>query len=99
MRASAESPARICFTRQHTIFMSIWPPVGWSGMRARRTCLLAELPAAGCRLILVRTGWGENSLGAYRHTWADVEPDDVAADLLEASRALMAMFTVEAQQQ
>lgn len=41
--------------------------------------------AAGCRLILVRTGWGESSLGAYRHTWADVEPDYVAADLLGAA--------------
>jgi hypothetical protein len=42
--------------------------------------------AAGCRTILVRTGWGEHALGAYRHTWANVEPDYVADDVLAASR-------------
>ena len=49
--------------------------------------------AAGCRLILVRTGWGENSLGAYRHTWADVQPDYVAADVLAAARSIVARST------
>jgi D-glycero-D-manno-heptose 1,7-bisphosphate phosphatase len=44
--------------------------------------------AAGCRCILVRTGWGENSLGAYRHTWAAVEPDAVADDVLAAAHVV-----------
>jgi hypothetical protein len=34
--------------------------------------------------VLVRTGWGEGSLGAYRDLWADVEPDHVARDVLDA---------------
>jgi histidinol-phosphate phosphatase family protein len=46
--------------------------------------------AAGCRTILVRNGWGENSLGAYRHTWAAVEPDYVADDLLDAAQRICA---------
>ncbi|MGI8912597.1 MAG: HAD hydrolase-like protein [Chloroflexota bacterium] len=45
--------------------------------------------AAGCRCILVRTGWGANSLGAYRHTWVGVEPHAVADDLLAAARILV----------
>lgn len=39
---------------------------------------------AGCHKILVRTGWGEESLGKFRHTWVDVEPDYIADNLLEA---------------
>jgi histidinol phosphatase-like enzyme len=46
--------------------------------------------AAGCRCILVRTGWGENSLGIYRDTWAGVEPDAVADDLLDAAQRICA---------
>ncbi|GIP33941.1 HAD-IIIA family hydrolase [Paenibacillus sp. J2TS4] len=38
----------------------------------------------GAVKILVRTGWGEQSLGDYRHTWAETEPDYVAKDLPEA---------------
>jgi hypothetical protein len=38
---------------------------------------------AGCRAILVRTGWGEGSLGPYRHLWAEGEPDFIARDILE----------------
>ena len=34
--------------------------------------------------ILVRTGLGESSLGEYRHTWADIEPDFIAQDVLDA---------------
>lgn len=41
--------------------------------------------SAGCRAVLVRTGLGEGSLGPYRHLWAGVEPDFVAADVLEAA--------------
>lgn len=41
---------------------------------------------AGCHAILVRTGLGEGSLGEYRHTWADLEPDYVAEDILDAAR-------------
>lgn len=42
--------------------------------------------AAGCHAVLVRTGLGEGSLGAYRHLWAGIEPDFVATDVLEAAR-------------
>ncbi|HLK56643.1 MAG TPA: HAD-IIIA family hydrolase [Chthonomonadaceae bacterium] len=40
--------------------------------------------AAGCKGILVRTGVGESSLTEYRHTWADIEPDYIASDVLQA---------------
>ncbi len=40
--------------------------------------------AVGVRKVLVRTGWGESSLDPYRHTWAGVGPDSIAADLLHA---------------
>jgi len=40
----------------------------------------------GCRAVLVRTGLGEGSLGEYRHLWADIEPDHIADDVLEAAR-------------
>ncbi len=40
--------------------------------------------AAGCKGLLVRTGVGESSLQEYRHTWVGVEPDLIAADVLEA---------------
>jgi len=42
--------------------------------------------SVGCKAILVRTGLGEGSLGDYRHEWADIEPDFVAEDVLEAVR-------------
>ncbi|HLO03562.1 MAG TPA: HAD-IIIA family hydrolase [Symbiobacteriaceae bacterium] len=45
--------------------------------------------AVGARKILVRTGWGEDSLGAYRHMWAEVEPDYIATDLLDAVKWLL----------
>lgn len=50
------------------------------------------LPAAavGAVKVLVRTGLGEGSLGEYRHTWADVEPDYVADDVLAAVQWLLA---------
>lgn len=37
-----------------------------------------------CIKVLVKTGWGEDSLGRYRHTWEHTEPDFVADNLLEA---------------
>ncbi|MCJ7840024.1 HAD-IIIA family hydrolase [Lederbergia sp. NSJ-179] len=40
--------------------------------------------AVGARKILVLTGWGQNSIHDYRHTWEDVKPDYVAENLLEA---------------
>ena len=42
--------------------------------------------AAGCRAVLVRTGIGEGSLGAYRHLWGNIDPDYIAGDLLDAAR-------------
>lgn len=50
--------------------------------------LLAQ--SAGCRAVLVRTGLGEGSLKEYRHLWADMEADYVAADALEAAQWIAA---------
>lgn len=49
----------------------------WDVVAARR---------AGCRAVLVRTGWGEGSLNEYRGLWGDHEADHVAADVLGAAR-------------
>jgi D-glycero-D-manno-heptose 1,7-bisphosphate phosphatase len=38
----------------------------------------------GAKGILVRTGAGEASLTEYRHTWANIEPDYVADNVLAA---------------
>ncbi len=54
--------------------------VGATDMRAAAT--------VGATKILVRTGWGESSLGEYRDTWADVEPDYIASDFLDAAQWL-----------
>jgi histidinol-phosphate phosphatase family protein len=40
----------------------------------------------GCQGILVRTGLGEGSLGAYRHLWAEIDPDYIARDVYDAAR-------------
>jgi histidinol-phosphate phosphatase family protein len=40
--------------------------------------------AVGAVKVLVRTGWGESSLGEYRRTWAVTEPDHIAINILEA---------------
>jgi HAD superfamily hydrolase (TIGR01662 family) len=40
--------------------------------------------AVGAKKVLVLTGWGESSLTTHRHTWAHVEPDYVAKDILDA---------------
>lgn len=41
--------------------------------------------AVGATKVLVRTGWGEGSLGEYRKAWAQTEPDYIANDLLDAA--------------
>jgi len=46
--------------------------------------------AAGCKSILVRTGVGESSLNEYRRTWAAMEPDLIATDVLEAAQWIVA---------
>jgi D-glycero-D-manno-heptose 1,7-bisphosphate phosphatase len=42
--------------------------------------------SVGCKAILVRTGLGKGSLEEYRHLWADIEPDLVADNVLEAAQ-------------
>jgi len=42
--------------------------------------------AIGARGILVRTGEGEGSLVEFRETWANVDPDYGAEDVLDAVR-------------
>jgi histidinol-phosphate phosphatase family protein len=46
---------------------------------------MAMARTAGCQAVLVRTGLGEGSLTDYRHLWAELEPDFVADDVLEAA--------------
>ncbi len=46
--------------------------------------------SVGAKAVLVRTGLGEGSLAEYRHLWADIEPDFVAADVLEAVQWIVA---------
>jgi len=63
------------------------------GIRLDRSVVIGDVgstdmqAAAAVRAtkIIVRTGWGEASLGDYRHTWADVEPDYIASNLLDAA--------------
>ncbi|GKX65866.1 hypothetical protein rsdtw13_11240 [Clostridium sp. TW13] len=40
--------------------------------------------AVGAKGILVRTGVGQGSLTEFRNTWANIEPDYVAENVLEA---------------
>ena len=47
---------------------------------------MAVARIAGCKAILVRTGLGCGSLGQYRYTWADIEPDYIAQDVLDGAR-------------
>lgn len=49
--------------------------------------------AAGCRVILVLTGWGTGSLGAHRAVWGHVEPDFVASDVLAAAQFIVTRGT------
>lgn len=45
--------------------------------------------AAGCRTVLVMTVWGPGSIGEHRSTWAQVEADYVASNLLDAAHFIM----------
>jgi HAD superfamily hydrolase (TIGR01662 family) len=36
--------------------------------------------------IIVKTGWGVDSLNTYRHSWAETEPDFIADNLLDATK-------------
>jgi histidinol phosphatase-like enzyme len=36
--------------------------------------------------IIVKTGWGVESLNTYRHSWAETEPDFIADNLLDATK-------------
>ncbi|UNK20632.1 HAD-IIIA family hydrolase [Paenibacillus sp. N3/727] len=40
--------------------------------------------AVGAKKILVKTGWGEESLNTYRDRWIDVEPDYIADHIRDA---------------
>ena len=44
---------------------------------------------AGCKGILVLTGGGKESLGTFRHTWAEYEAHIIADNALEAVRAIL----------
>ena len=66
---------------EHSVDLRASYVVGDNGSNDMR---LAQ--AAGCRAVLVLTGIGEGSLSPYRHLWADVEPDYVADNLLDAAR-------------
>jgi len=43
----------------------------------------------GAKKILVKTGWGEESLGQFRDQWKETEPDFIASDILEAAHWLV----------
>ncbi|WP_274365312.1 HAD-IIIA family hydrolase [Paenibacillus thermotolerans] len=43
----------------------------------------------GAVKILVKTGWGEQSLGKYRSQWAEAEPDFIADNVLEGVKWLL----------
>lgn len=45
--------------------------------------------AVNAKKILVKTGWGQSSLKAYRHIWSEIEPDYIANDLLQAVQWLV----------
>lgn len=46
----------------------------------------------GAKGVLVLTGVGKDSLGEYRHTWAGVEADHIADNLLEAVKWIIADY-------
>ena len=52
---------------------------------------IALARVTGCKAILVRTGLGRSSLGQYRYTWADIEPDYIAQDVLDGARWIVDM--------
>ena len=72
----------------HGLDLSECYVVGDSGAR---DVMVARV--VGCSAVLVRTGLGASSLTAYRHLWADLEPDHVADDVLGAARWIAARET------
>lgn len=42
--------------------------------------------SVGATKILVLTGWGKSSLNQYRDKWAEVDPDYIAENLIDAAR-------------
>ncbi len=42
--------------------------------------------AVGAKGVLVLTGVGKGSLNEYRQEWAHIEPDFIAADVLDAAQ-------------
>lgn len=50
---------------------------------------------AGCRPILTLTGLGNGSIGEFRHTWRDVTPWAVAANLLEAVQIILSRSSLQ----
>ncbi len=51
---------------------------------------MALAQSIGSKKILVRTGLGESSLTEYRHTWANINPDYIAMDVLDAAKWIIA---------
>jgi len=51
--------------------------------------------AVGAIKVLVRTGWGEESLGKYRKEWATCTPNYIADDLLEAVQWLESTYSLK----
>ncbi len=49
--------------------------------------------AVGGKGVLVLTGVGKGSLDEYRKEWAHIEPDFVAADVLEAAKWIVQQET------
>lgn len=54
---------------------------------------MALADSLGIKKVLVRTGLGESSLAEFRNTWADVSPDYVAVDVLDAANWILAEVT------
>ncbi len=49
----------------------------------------------GAKAILVLTGVGQGSMNEFRHTWQGIEPDCIAADLLEAVKYILTQRPME----
>lgn len=45
--------------------------------------------AVGAKKVLVKTGWGKESLTKFRDKWIETEPEYIAEDLLDAVRWIM----------
>ena len=66
---------------------SIWRDAPSLEMLATPTLMTAH--QVGALKIMVRTGWGEGSLTAFKHRYPDAEPDYIAADLWKAAQYLI----------